>query len=184
MNWRAWRVYGLIVLASLVGAELLFRIYDWSPRSGDFAAGDTLGLSRYNYSPDGFGDLVAGQDGHWATWFPRPYHVQTNSVGLRHTEEPSDTAFRILAVGDSQTFGPFLANDDTWPAWTEGYLRLRQRSDERTQVFNAGIVGYTITDELGYLRDKAIAFKPRLVILAVCENDLYDMRKERGRVRK
>ena len=184
MNWRTWGVYTLIVLASLLGAELLVRVYDWGPRSGDFAAGDNLGLSRYNYSHRGFGDLVPAQDGHWATWFHRPYHVQTNSVGLRNTEEPSDKAFRIVAIGDSQTFGPFLANEDTWPAWTENYLRRRDQSDERFQVFNAGIVGYTIFDELAYLKDKAIAFKPQLVVLAVFENDLRDLLKVKGDARK
>ena len=184
VNWRTWGLYSLIVLASLLGAELLARIYDWGPRSRDFAAGDNLGMSRYNHSSGGFGDLVPGQDGHWATWFHRPYHVQTNSVGLRNTEEPSDKAFRILAVGDSQTFGPFLGNEDTWPAWTENYLRRRDQSDERIQVFNAGIVGYTIVEELAYLEDKAIAFKPQLVVLAVFENDLRDLAKEKGGVRK
>src|SRR5262245_22318541 len=113
------------MLATLLGVELLARIYDWRPRSGDFAVGDNLGLSRSGYSPTGFGDLVPGQDGHWSTWFHRPYRVQTNSVGLRNTEEPSEGAFRILAVGDSQTFGVFLSNEDTWPAWTEYYLRRR-----------------------------------------------------------
>jgi hypothetical protein len=41
----------------------------------------------------------------------RPYNVQTNSVGFRNTEEPSASAFQMLAVGDSQTFGPYLANE-------------------------------------------------------------------------
>lgn len=172
------------MLATLAAAELLARIYDWRPGSGDFAAGDNLGLSRYGHSPAGFGDLVPNQDGHWATWFHRPYRVQTNSVGLRNTEEPSDQAFRILAVGDSQTFGPFLSNEDTWPAWTEYYLRRGDGAKGPVQVFNAGIVGYTIVDELGYLKDKGVAFKPQLVILAVFENDLVDLKKERDGARK
>src|SRR5262245_20089300 len=87
IDWRAIRLYALIALATLLAVELLARIYDWAPRGRDFAAGDRLGLSRYNYSPAGFGDLVPGQDGHWITWFHRPYHVETNSGGLRNTEE-------------------------------------------------------------------------------------------------
>ena len=182
-DWRAWRLYGLIALVTLIGAEFLVRIYDWTPHS-DFATGDNLGLSRYNYSAGGFGDLVPGQDGHWVTWHHRPYHVQTNSVGLRNTEEASGAAVRILAVGDSQTFGPFLANEDTWPAWTENYLRQHDRSATQTQVFNAGIIGYTIVDELNYLKDKALVFKPQLVVLAVFENDLRDLLKEHGGIKK
>jgi lysophospholipase L1-like esterase len=98
-------------------------------------------------------------------------------VGLRHTEEPRDQAFRILAVGDSQTFGPYLANDDTWPAWTENLLRQRLGAD-RVQVFNAGIAGYTTVDELAYLRDKGVGFKPGLVVLAVTERNLFVARNE------
>ncbi len=184
IDWRTWRLYGLIVLATLVGVELAARVFDWSPSARNFRSGDGLGMSRYNYSPSGFGDLMPRQDGHWVTWFHRPYHVETNSAGLRNTEAVSANAFRILAVGDSQTFGPFLANEETWPAWTENYLRQRDRSADRTQVFNAGIVGYTIVDELGYLRDKALAFNPQLVVLAVFENDLRDLLKERDGVKK
>ena len=184
IDWRTLRLYALIALATLVGVELVVRVFDWTPRARDFRSGDGLGMSRYNYSPSGFGDLMPGQDGHWVTWFHRPYHVETNSAGLRNTETASGKALRILAVGDSQTFGPFLANEDTWPAWTENYLRQRDRSADRTQVFNAGIVGYTIVDELGYLRDKALAFAPSLVVLAVFENDLRDLLKERDGVKK
>jgi lysophospholipase L1-like esterase len=179
---RIGRLLGIqtgILLAILVVFELLARCYDWTPRARDLSPGDKLGMSRYNYSAAGFGDLVPEQDGHWITWHRRPFHVQTNGVGLRNTEEPSDTAFRILAVGDSQTFGVFLANGDTWPTWTENFLRRREQSDP-VQVFNAGIIGYTIVDELSYLKDKGVAFKPRLVVLGVFENDLRDMRKVRG----
>jgi lysophospholipase L1-like esterase len=184
MHWPTWCLYAAITLATLVGAEFIARVYDWSPRSSDFAAGDHLGVSRYNFSAAGFGDLVPAQDGHWVTWFHRPYHVQTNSVGLRNVEEPSEQSFRILAVGDSQTFGLFLANEDTWPGWTESILRQRDSPAERIQIFNAGMMGYTIVDELSYLKDKGIAFKPRLVILAVFENDLRDLAKERKGARR
>lgn len=183
-GWPAWRLYGAIVLATLVGAELLARIFDWAPRVPYFGVQDNLGGSRYNHSSSGYGDLVPAQNGHWVTWFHRPYHVQTNAAGLRNSEELSDKAFRILAVGDSQTFGLFLANEDTWPAWTENYLRQRDGSADRTQVLNAGISGYTIVDELAYLKDKAVALKPGLVVLAAFENDMFDLLKESGGARR
>jgi lysophospholipase L1-like esterase len=170
--------YAALVIGSLALGEVGARVYDWSPRSRDQASGDNLGLSRYYHYPAGFGDLVPNQDGHWIIWFHRPYHVQTNSVGLRHVEEPDDRAFRVLAVGDSQTFGPYLANDDTWPAWAENSLREHYHVSPKVQVFNAGIPGYTIADELAYLREKGIAFAPKLVLLAVFENDVLDLRRE------
>src|SRR5262249_52483775 len=128
-----------------------------------------------------FGDLAPNQDGLWVVWYHRPYHVQTNSIGLRNAEEPLDKAYRVLAIGDSQTFGPYLANDDTWPAWSENYLRRQQGRADGVQVFNAGIAGYTLPDELAYLRDKGVHFKPRLVVLATTERNIYFMRREIAR---
>jgi lysophospholipase L1-like esterase len=171
-------VYAGIAALTLIGAELAARVYDWQLPSRDGATGDRLGQSRYYYSPSGYGDLVPSQDGHWVIWFHRPYHVQTNSVGLRNTEEPSDKAFRILALGDSQTFGPYLANDDTWPFWTEVALRRHYGDADKVQVFNAGVSGYSIADELAYMKAKGLAFAPKLVLLAAFENDILDLRRE------
>ncbi len=168
--------YAAIIVTTLAGGEILARTYDWVPPVREAAVGDQLGPLRYNHSQIGFGDLVPNQDGHWITWFHRPYHVQTNSVGLRNSEEPSERAFRILAIGDSQTYGPYLANEDTWPGWLDN--ALRRGKPDSVQVFNAGVAGYTIIDELALLREKGVAFKPNLVILAVYDNDLDDLRRE------
>lgn len=176
-------IYIGIAILTLVVAEFAARIYDWELRSRDASGGDRLGQWRYYHSTSGFGDLVPSQDGHWVIWFHRPYHVQTNSVGLRNTEEPSDKAFRILAIGDSQTFGPYLANDDTWPFWTEAALRRQLGDADRVQVFNAGVSGYSIADELNFIKEKGIAFAPKLVLLAAFENDINDLRNEQSPMR-
>ena len=173
-------VYAAIIVATLLGGEMLARMWDWRASGFEGSAGDSYGSGRYYHSYTGAGDLAPNQDGHWVIWFHRPYHVQTNSVGLRNTEEPSSTAFRIYAVGDSQTFGPYLENEDTWPAWTENALRRHYGDGKRVQVFNAGIAGYTISDQLALLKDKGVAFKPGLVVLGVFENDLLDLRKSPG----
>ncbi|HEX9792000.1 MAG TPA: SGNH/GDSL hydrolase family protein [Kiloniellales bacterium] len=180
MSWKSVALYSTIIVATLVGAEAVARIIDWRATTFQGAAGDGFGADRYYHSWSGAGDLVPNQDGHWVIWFHRPYHVQTNSLGLRSTEEPLDKAFRIYAIGDSQTFGPYLANEDTWPGWTQNYLRQRYRDADRVQVFNAGIAGYTLSDEIALLREKAIDFKPSLVLLAVFENDLFDLRDVNG----
>ena len=48
---------------------------------------------------------------------------------------------RILAVGDSNTFGWCLSFEDSWPSRLETYLN--ERSDRCVQVINAGVFGYT-----------------------------------------
>jgi lysophospholipase L1-like esterase len=177
MSLRSLGIYVAIVVATLLAGEAIARIYAWRPADIVQPAGDNLGASRYAHSWIGIGDLMPKQDGHWVTWFHRPYHVQTNSVGLRNAQEPSAKSFNILALGDSQTFGPYLANEDTWPAWTENALHRHYQDAERVQVFNAGIAGYTIRDELALLREKGLLLKPSLVVLGVFENDLHDLRK-------
>jgi len=177
MKIRAALLYVVIIVCTVLVAEVLARAYGWTPSRDDYTA-DRLGQWRYYHSAGGSGDLVPNQDGHWVIWFHRPYHVQTNSAGLRNVAEPSNDGFRILAIGDSQTFGAYNVNEDTWPAWAENDLNLRAKQAGRFQVLNAGISGYTISDELAYLKDKGVALQPKLVLLAVIENDITDLRKE------
>jgi lysophospholipase L1-like esterase len=177
MKLRTGVLYLGIIVGTLIVGEMLARVYAWTPSRDEYTT-DRLGQWRYYHSPSGYGDLVPNQDGHWVIWFHRPYHVQTNSAGLRNVAELSDSAFRILAVGDSQTFGAYVANEDTWPAWTENDLNLHFKDAGRVQVLNGGISGYTISDELGYLKDKGVALRPKLVLLAVIENDITDLRKD------
>ena len=86
--------YAAITAVTIAGGEIALRAWSWTPV--DSATGDGLGPARYAHAPAGAGDLVPRQDGHWVVWFHRPYHVQTNSVGLRSTEEPA--AFSRSAI--------------------------------------------------------------------------------------
>jgi len=129
---------------------------------------------RYNEA-DGGGDLVPNQDGVWAIWPHRPYHVQTNSDGLRNAEEVDPHAeLTILAVGDSFTFGPYVPNEDTWPAWLEHMLRTSLGPG--VQVLNGGVARYTIQDEHHYLAERGLSLEPDLVIIAFYPNDISDFR--------
>jgi hypothetical protein len=173
---RRWwdAVIGLVsTIVLIMACELLARGVMWHPRSGLSA-----GVVDYGYNQGGQGDLVPNQDGIWTTWLHRPHHVQTNSVGLRNTEEPDDGRIRILTVGDSLTFGPFVPNEDTWPAWLESILNAQLYPSQSVQVLNAGVSGYTIEDELAYLREKGLGLQPDLVILAVFPNDISDLMPE------
>ena len=95
------------------------------------------------------------------------------------SRQPAPSRYSRLGIFN---FGPYLANEDTWPAWSEAYLAEHYHNDASIRVFNAGIAGYTILDELAYLREKGIHLKPNLVILGVVENDINDLRKEKNGV--
>ncbi len=137
-----------------------------------------FGVVKYFFNRgEGGGDLAPNQDGVWAIWPHRPYHVQTNSDGLRNVEEVDGSHdVRILAIGDSFTFGPYVPNEDTWPAQLERLLDTALYPHVTTQVLNAGVSGYTIVDEYYYLKERGLALEPDLVILAFFPNDISDMR--------
>jgi len=166
-----------IVAATVVTLELGARVWIWAPVAAPgMSHGDRLGNTRYAFAPDVPGDLVPNQDGHWIIWWRRPYNVLTNSLGFRSNEEPRPDHKQIVALGDSQTFGPYLANDDTWPQWAQSELR-RSGALGPVQVYNGGVSGYTIADNLAWLREKGAAFKPDLILLGVFENDIQDYRR-------
>ena len=74
---------------------------------------------------------------------PYPFQIQTNSLGLRDTEEhplkkPPDTD-RYLALGDSWIFGTSLDQGSTIPERLEDLLEAK--TGRETVVVNAGIPG-------------------------------------------
>lgn len=80
--------------------------------------------------------------------------IQINGQGFRANVEydakPADGKIRIIASGDSFTFGHSVGDDHTWP-------RYLQSLDERFEVVNVGLGGYGL-DQI-YLRHERDAAK-------------------------
>jgi lysophospholipase L1-like esterase len=163
----------LITLGLFLALELMARIMLWRPERAEAQQAVGFGFSR-----SGYGDLLPNLNSVELVYPGRPYRLQTNSAGLRNIDEiNADPAiFRVLAIGDSFTYGYYVHNQEAWPARLEE--TLNQRLKTRFQVFNAGVPGYTIEDELGYLRDKGLALEPKLVVLGVYTNDVFDFYPE------
>src|SRR5262249_48072666 len=156
----------IITACMLSSAELVARAILW--RSS--AVTDRVEVA-FGFSPGGYGDLLPNIDSVERLYPSRPYHLKTNSVGLRNNEELvlNPNVYRILAIGDSYTYGFYVHNEETFPARLEE--RLYELREAHFQVLNAGIPGYTIEDELSYLKDKGLKLNPKLVILGVYTND-------------
>jgi lysophospholipase L1-like esterase len=109
-------------------------------------------------------------------WPPElAYRVHVNALGLRGPEierTPPPGRTRILALGDSMTFGYYLEEDETWPARLEALLRARGRDVE---VVNGGSGGWSIASETLFLEERALALEPDHVIVAFCANDIADL---------
>lgn len=94
----------------------------------------------------------------------------TNALGLRDSDIEDDGAIRILALGDSCTWGWQVAQDEAYPQalqrlLDEAYGALRYR------VINAGQPGYTSYQGLTFLRDTGLQLHPAIVIIGFGFND-------------
>ena len=100
--------------------------------------------------------------------------VETNSLGLRNPDvvlpKPPGT-FRILALGDSHTFGLGVPEPETWPRLLEGELR-RLRPDRSIEVVNGGVASLAIEQEVQLFEDRLLQVSPDLVVLAYYWNDM------------
>ncbi len=99
--------------------------------------------------------------------------IQTNSFGMRDDEPRSGgegRLHRLIAVGDSFTFGFRVPGEATYPNVLERLLNDRGGVD-RFEVLNLGVGGYSSRDEALLLRHKGMQWKPALVIVGYFLND-------------
>lgn len=110
----------------------------------------------------------------------------TNSRGYRDLERalprPPGTR-RVLALGDSFTWGAGVEFEDAWPQRLERDLRRRQ--GEAWEVVSLARRGMNTAEEARQLADEGFAYEPDVVILGYCLNDSEDERSwERQRARE
>ncbi len=130
-----------------------------------------------------FGDLEPNQDVALDGGKNLPYQLITNKQGFRMN---TDLGFpkakqRILLLGDSQLYSPFLDNGQIFTAL------LQQRFPD-AEIINAGVIGYTIEDQVSLLSERAKYAEPDLIILVTNPNDIGDFyfsqRNKMSRVKK
>lgn len=132
-------------------------------------------VTNYNSSqiflerPNLLGGLEPNISEVWSYKPEMPYKVNTNSQGFRRNDDLKfpKTKKRILVLGDSFTFGPYLPNYHTYPYLLEAILG-------EVEVVNAGVPGYTIEDEASLFIERSKYIEPEIVILQVLDNDLPD----------
>jgi hypothetical protein len=105
-----------------------------------------------------------------------PAHAGINSHGLRDDEfsiPKSASVFRLLLLGDSVPYGVGVDADHAFPSRLEALLRA---SPARVEVLNAGVIGYTIYNELQFYLSRGREFQPDLVLVAFSLNDVVNPR--------
>ena len=100
-------------------------------------------------------------------------NISINSDGFRGPEFPvsklKDT-FRIIMLGDSETFSFMLPQKDALSSQLEDVLN-KNSSSLHYEVLNFGVEGYNTFQELEQLKAKGLKYQPDLIILNYCLND-------------
>lgn len=168
MLYKNYIIKILLVLVSiffiLVAVELSLRIIGYDALN-KYKDGREL-ILKASDDPDVIYELTPGASGpSWGT------DVYINSDGFRRRElyKTRSSEYRIIALGDSITFGNFLPEKYTYSYQTEQLL-----SDEAidVEVFNFGVGGYDILQDVALLKYKGLKFNPDLVVVGFCLNDV------------
>jgi lysophospholipase L1-like esterase len=174
---------GLVVAGVVVALGVLeLGLRMWSP---GLAAGSA---ARFELDPDLIYRLRADNAVRWSSpEFTEVSH--TNALGLRGVAVAAKRpgAQRVLALGDSFTYGHGVQDDQAYPAVVETLLRARAHD---VQVLNAGVPGYNTDQSYIYALRDGLALAPDVIVLGIhCsdvsdnyESSLYDV--DDGRLRR
>jgi lysophospholipase L1-like esterase len=157
-----------LVIASLLitcgVAEIGLRLRGYRV-FGDLESGRNLILEP-SANPDVKYELVPGASGYaWGT------QVKINAHGHRgRMGEPGKFGgFRAIVLGDSITFGNLLPVEATY---AEILQTMLDGSGARYEVLNFGVGGYDTLQEVALLENRGLSYKPDLVVVAFCLNDI------------
>lgn len=109
--------------------------------------------------------------------------VKINSLGLRDNElvfPKPGRIFRIIAVGDSITFGFGVRLENTYAKRLEARMNEQlYESPVSVEVINAGIEGVGLNYYFYILREVVSHLEPDLILIGLALNDIADYHKQR-----
>ena len=158
----------LTLFVVFVVAEIGLRQSALEPRAFALNELSVPGLIG-DYFPNQRGTVEIGEDDD-----PHYYDFTTNSQGFRGPlvdRIRPEEAFRILAIGDSYTWGDGVGDDEVW-------LRILERNLATcgaVEVVNAGFVGRNTVGEADYLEQKGLSLNPDLVLVGAEPGDAMDI---------
>jgi lysophospholipase L1-like esterase len=112
--------------------------------------------------------------------------ISMNSKGFRGVEIPENkgATYRIVALGESTTFGLTLeADDKPWPELLQELIRQRLRPVRPVEVINAGVPAIALPDNLRRFPEHILPLKPDMIISYHGINGFYMLDKAVPRTR-
>ena len=99
------------------------------------------------------------------------YHI--NSTGMRGKEIKSDPAlYRIIALGNSCTFGWGVPEDSIWTTSLESVLQ-ELMPEYNFEVLNCGVPGYSSYQGKKYFINELLPYKPKILLIMFGWNDQW-----------
>lgn len=147
----------IAVVGFFAGLEGLLTLLNYPPP-----------IKAYNTRPDIFWGLEANLASQPFLHKERGtnFAVSTNSHSLRYAEVPvgrQPETIRLLALGDSTTFGWGVEQDETWTAVAEKILQANH-PEVKIQVLNGGVPGYTSFQGLHHYKKNGSLYDADLVM--------------------
>jgi len=124
----------------------------------------------YRLRPDAAGVAELARDGARIPF-------QHNGRGFQDRDRrpgPLPGTWRIVALGDSFTYGAGAPPQEGWPAQLERMLAARPSCDVPVEVINLGVPRYFPAAERLLLREEGLRYAPDVVLVAVTPNDVID----------
>ncbi len=102
--------------------------------------------------------------------------INVNSLGLRGPDlaPKQEGEVRIIAFGDSITFGDYMDESETIPALIQKHL---ESSGKKVVVLNAALPGANASDEFHHYLELAQAVQPDLVLVGSYLNDAQESKR-------
>src|SRR5262249_16668239 len=101
------------------------------------------------------------------------WEIALNSDGFRDADfrdEKPGSAFRIVCLGDSWTFGMNVNQADAYPQRLKTLL-VGEFPEAEFEVFNCGVLGYSSYQGLKLLQKRVLDLNPDVVVIGYAMND-------------
>lgn len=157
---------GLVLLGSVLFSLAILEAGARALRLGN------VGTPYVLEDPDTIYAHIPGKRGRMESPGEFAIRFAINDKALRGREVAYERsgADRVLAIGDSFTFGVGANDDETWPAALERELRTR-RPGRAVEVVNGGTQGWGLAEYWIWLEKEGHRYAPDDVVVAVHASD-------------
>lgn len=114
-------------------------------------------------------------------WVPYKgiYTINADSLNERfdYTPEKNPGTYRIIALGDSFTYGMYVDTKDNWPEQLEDKLNaeLKCKDISKFEVINLGVGGYDIQYGIERYKTRGQKYNPDLLIWFLKDDDFQEI---------